>query len=300
MATETTTQPNTPTYQDPMAGAVTGTESSLSNWAGQYVTDMLGKGQALSNQPYYAYSGPLSAGPSDLQQQAWGGIAGLTIPDQNMASFTPQSFTDQGVSQRYMNPFVQNVLDPQLQELQRQAEIRRVQDAGRLTSAGAFGGSRQAIMESEMNRNLLDQISKTTGEGWRDAYTQGANQFNTEQRLGLDAAKLGQQYGLDVANLQRQAGADQRAITNEGITADYNQFREERDYPYKQVQFMQSLLQGLPLEAQNNQLIEPSTLSQILGGTGGVMSIFRDLGMTPGDIAGGIGDLWGTITGWFD
>jgi hypothetical protein len=41
-------------------GQQTGTESSLSNWAGPYVTDMLGRGQALANQDYQAYGGPPS------------------------------------------------------------------------------------------------------------------------------------------------------------------------------------------------------------------------------------------------
>ena len=33
---------------DPLAGQQTGTESSLSTWAGPYVTEMLGRGQALA------------------------------------------------------------------------------------------------------------------------------------------------------------------------------------------------------------------------------------------------------------
>ena len=48
-------------------GATTGQESNLSNWAGPYVTDMLAKGQALSEMPYEQYQGALTAGPSQLQ-----------------------------------------------------------------------------------------------------------------------------------------------------------------------------------------------------------------------------------------
>jgi hypothetical protein len=65
---------------DPLVGQQTGTESSLSNWAGPYVTEMLGRGQALASQPYQAYTGPLTAGQSGLQTQAFQGLAGLTIP----------------------------------------------------------------------------------------------------------------------------------------------------------------------------------------------------------------------------
>jgi len=59
---------------------VTGTESNLSNWAGEYVTDMLGKGRALSEMPYQEYGGPLTAGASPLQQQAFGTAANLSVP----------------------------------------------------------------------------------------------------------------------------------------------------------------------------------------------------------------------------
>jgi hypothetical protein len=63
-----------------LTGANTGFESSLSNWAGEYVTDMLGKGRALSENPYEAYQGPLTAGASGLQSQAFQGAGNLQIP----------------------------------------------------------------------------------------------------------------------------------------------------------------------------------------------------------------------------
>ena len=58
----------------------TGSESSLSNWAGDYVTDMLGRGTALAQAPYEAYTGPLTAGASNLQQQAFTQAGNLQSP----------------------------------------------------------------------------------------------------------------------------------------------------------------------------------------------------------------------------
>jgi hypothetical protein len=69
----------------------------------------------------------------------------------------------------------------------------------------------------------------------------------------------------------------QRGIESEGITADRLQFEEERDFPYKQVQYMQSLLQGLPIEAQSYSYAQPSTLSNILGTSGGLMELYDNL-----------------------
>ncbi len=69
-------------------------------------------------------------------------------------------------------------------------------------------------------------------------------------------------------------GAEQRGIEAEGITADKTAFEEERDMPYKQVQFMQSLLQGLPLETQDYSYMQPSELSELLGGAGGIDKLY--------------------------
>mgnify|MGYP003651814412 CR=1 FL=1 len=55
-------------------------ESSLSSWAGPYVTEMLGRGQALAGLPYQGFMGPLTAGESALQTQAFQGLAGLQTP----------------------------------------------------------------------------------------------------------------------------------------------------------------------------------------------------------------------------
>jgi hypothetical protein len=56
--------------------------------------------------------------------------------------------------------------------------------------------------------------------------------------------------------------------SSQGIAADYAQFQEERDFPYKQVQYQQSLLQGLPISAEETSYIEPSEFSQIMGNLG--------------------------------
>jgi hypothetical protein len=259
---------------DPTVGKETGRESSLSNWAGPYVTDMLGRGQALADQPYEAYSGPLTAGQSELQTQAFEGLAGLAIPTDQMGAYTPQQFTAES-AQQYMNPYLQAALNPQLDEARRQAEIQRVQDAGRLTKAGAYGGSRQAIMESEANRNLLQNMSAITGEGYRTAYDTAMGQFNTEQDREMAAQEAANTYGLSALRDIADMGATQRGITSEGITADKAQFEEERDFPYKQVQYMQSLLQDLPISAQSYSYMQPSQLSTVLSTAGGLDELYK-------------------------
>jgi hypothetical protein len=161
---------------------------------------------------------------------------------------------DTGAAQQYMNPYLQASLDPQLKELQRQSDIARMSDASRLTKAGAFGGSRQAIMESEGRRNLLDKQQDVLGTGYATAYDKAMQQFNADQGRQMEAQKAteasrqyGADFGLKSVGQLADLGAQQRGITSEGIAADKAQFEEQRDFAYKMPQYQKDLLQGLPI-----------------------------------------------------
>lgn len=258
-----------------MSNGFTGIESSLSPWAGPYVTEMLGRGQALASMPYTAYRGPLTAGPSELQTQAFQGLGALNIPTAAQTTYDPASFTAAGAAQQYMSPYLQAALEPQIAEAQRQAEIQRVQTAGRLGRAGAYGGGRQAIMEAEGQRNLLRNLADITGRGYQTAFEQAQNQFNTEQARQMAAAGQAQQYGLQALGAQQIGGGLQRGIEQEGITADIAQFEQERDFPYRQTQYMQSLLQGLPISTQAYQYTQPTAFQSFTGGAGSILDLLE-------------------------
>ena len=258
---------------DPLAGKATGVSSSLSDYAGEYVTGMLGKGAALADLPYEAYTGPLTAGESELQTKAFDGLAGLTIPTDAMGVFTPDTFSAE-YAQQYMNPYLQSALDPQIAEARRQAQITRLKDASRLTQGSAYGGSRQAVLEAMGNRDLGQNLAAITGEGYRTAYDKALDQFNVEQGRGMEAQEAANVYGLSALQKIADLGAEQRGIEAEGIAADKTAFEEERDFPYKAVQFQQSLLQGLPIETQDYSYMQPSELSELLGGAGGIDKLY--------------------------
>lgn len=268
----------------PQQGEMIGRQSTLSEWAGPYVTSMMGKAQALSEAPYQVYQGPLTAGTSELQQKYFQGLGQMGFPSQLGQSFsatgaptlptysglgaaaTPTQTAPSGIASQYMNPYLGAVLAPQLSELQRQAQIAQSAQAGKLAQAGAYGGGRQAIMEAELNRNLLEQMNKTIGTGYATAYDKAVDQYNREQA---------QAAGL--AGMLGSAGAAQRAIEQEGIAADLGEFQQQRDYPFKMLQFQQSLLQGLPIQSVAAQYQQPSTLSNIVQGAGGLMGLYEKL-----------------------
>lgn len=278
------TTPNTPASGN---SAV----STLSEWAGPYVTNMLGKTEAVANSPYQTYQGPMTAGASGLQNKVFQGLGNLSFPSQLGQSFssegaykmpdfsgTPDASAasgmpsaSTGIAAQYMNPYLQGVLQPQLEELRRQNAITNMGTNSKLTSAGAYGGGRQAIMNAENDRNLMSEMNKTVGTGYANAYDKAMQQFNTEQ---------GQAKTL--ADMLSGAGQTQRGIEQEGITADYNEFLAQRDYPQKMLQFQQSMLQGLPISTVSNQAAQQSGIGQLsstLGSLGNIMESLKKLGL---------------------
>jgi hypothetical protein len=63
-----------------MPAGSTGSEQTLAGWTGDYIPNMLGKAEALASAPYQQYGGPLSAGASGLQQQAFQAAGNLSVP----------------------------------------------------------------------------------------------------------------------------------------------------------------------------------------------------------------------------
>lgn len=305
----------------------TSTAGTLSGWATPYVGDMLGKGMAYSNMGFTPYTGEMVAGPSDLQNKAFSGLAGLAA--YNPTQFSPEratssEFTGDVVS-KYASPFVSNVVSPQLREAQRQAEIQRIQNAGKLVGAGAFGGSRQAIMEAEGNRNLQTLMSDITGKGYQSAFENAQQQFERDQARrmaaqstniasGMDAQRaqeaanqFGAGYGLDTLARQLSAGETQRGIGQAGLSADYEQYMRQFNYPKEQLQFMSDLLKNIPEKALTTTNIygtDPSTLSKLLGAGSGILALLGSAGALAGggnsttglgNIYGGISDLFGRL-----
>lgn len=209
-----------------------GTNSqNLANWAAPYVTDMLGKAKALSAEPYQTYTGPLTAGESSLQTNAFSGLAGLTVPkgfneatttagniatDLSGLSYNPTQFTnqysapvssafDQSQAKNYMNPFVEAALAPQMEAARRQALLAQLANNSKATQAGAFGGNRAALVNLETQRNLDSNLSNILGQGYSTAYDKAVAQFNAEQNRKVQEAQNQAQYGMDALRAGEQS-----------------------------------------------------------------------------------------------
>ena len=295
-----TTPTATPKATNPLtaAGAATNTipnitsqESTVSNYAAPYVSDMLSKGLALSSTPYQAYTGQLVAGPSELQNKAFSGIGSLTMPggfgtaQTGMENIANSTFGAQQ-AQQYMNPYLQASLNPQLEEARRQSQITQMQNASKLAGAGAYGGGRQAIMDAETQRSLGTNLASITGQGYNTAYNNAQQQYNAEQNRALQAQQgigslANTQNQANLANLgaQSAAGATQQQLQQQADTAAKQQFEEERAYPQNQLKFQQSLLQGLPITTQNYYTAPQTLFNSAVTGGGNTIDLLK--GMFP-------------------
>ena len=286
-----------------------------------YAERLLGKAELQTDtdlNPYMQYMGERVAQFTPLQQQSYenaalmqtapqlgdatamAGLAGLGALNTQYTfnPYQPQQFTGDAVK-TYMSPYVQNVVERQQQDAQRQADIARQAQGAQAARAGAFGGSGDYLMRSQAAGNLARQKGDIQAKGLQDAYQQAMQQFNTSQAqnqaaqqlnaqqhqfgagLGLQGlqtamtgakslADIGQtQYGQNVGllNLQNQFGGQQQQQVQNILNNQYQDYLNYQNYPYKQMGFMSDMIRGLPLAQQSATMYAtpPSMLSQVAG-----------------------------------
>ena len=306
----------------------TSTQATVSPYAQPLASNMLEKANALTNAPTPVYTGQLTAGYAPLQQQAWQGLSSLTLPTaltnagtnlndisqqaQNM-SYNPNTITanqfDATQAQKYMNPYIQASLDPQLAALQRQQAINQQGDLAKLTQAGAYGGSRQAILQGQNNENLLRQQNQLIGSGYNQAYQNATQQFNADAARDLQAQQLNQaanqfgatyglqglqaatqaqtaaanagaqqaQYGLGNLQAMNKAGTEQQSLDQQALNAQYNEYLRQLKYPTDMLTLDRNILAGLPITTSNIYGAKPSLAQQVAGGISGVSGIVDSL-----------------------
>ena len=282
------------------------------------------KAIAASNAGYIPYQGERIAGLDPFQLSAQQGVANLG-PSQQLGAatqfagqagmragdvnYTPSqfqtgSFTQPGVSQSYMSPYYQNVVDIQAREARRQADIMGQTEKARAVGQGAFGGSRQAIMQAEAQRNLGQQIGDIQARGSQAAYEQAQNLYGNEQQRALQAqqaTEASRQYGAglglqglqaqlqaasqlgnlgqaqfgqqkDILNALQATGAQRQALNQQQLTQNYEDFLRQKQYPYQQLAYAMEMMKGVPQSTTQQVYQAPPSLQAQLGG--GLMSAY--------------------------
>ena len=110
----------------------------------------------------------------------------------------------------YQSPYQQQVIDLAMGDIQRQADIARGSAQDRAIRAGAFGGSRSALLESESQRPYAEQMARTAAglrqSGFEQAQRAAQSDLARQQQLGVFGAGQEQQRALQQAQLGQQAG----------------------------------------------------------------------------------------------
>jgi len=175
-----------------------------------------------------------------------------------------QSFAQPGSADAYMSPYMQNVVDVQKREAQRQSGIQGTQQQAQAAQAGAFGGGRDAIMRAERERNLGTQMGDIQATGSQAAYQQAQQQFNAEQQARLQAQQANQQAGLTVGgqNLSANLGVQQLGAGQIGLQTSLANLSNQQQ---QQVQNLASQLQTQGMNAQ--QAMQAALANQQAGMT---------------------------------
>ena len=211
-------------------------------------------------------------------------------------------------AQQYMNPYTEQVLDAQLNRLnQRYGEQQQERDAAAIR-AGAFGGDRRIVQDSIAQRELNMQQNEVEAQGLQAAYEMAMQGFdkdrvaaleaqrlhdasrqfaaqNTQRAMELGLAGANQMVGIDEINqaltFQRLGALKDTGLTNQAWAQEqnniaYTDFENQRDYERGQLQFLNSLLRGVPISATSSvtqNAADPNFLSQLAGLGAGIYGL---------------------------
>lgn len=301
--TSNVNQSNIPEYARPYVETMLGaTQKQLF----QGNTDEGGNFNITGFQPYKAYGGTYDAagnqtsydpskgiaGFQPLQQAAQRGVAGLQVPGQIMqgaqGSMDVAGQANVGGFQNqvggYMSPYMQNVTDIQKREAARQSGMQGVQQQAQAAGAGAFGGSRDAIMRAERERNLGQQMNDIQAQGSQAAFQSAQQQYN--QNLQNQLAGYGQAGALagqglqaqqGIYGLQNQFGKEQQSLEQQKLNQAMQDYANAQQYPLMQLGTMSNMIRGLPMQASTTQQYQAQAnpITQGIGMAGSVASLYN-------------------------
>ena len=260
------------------------------------------------NLPDYQIAGmdPLRSAAIGLGEQMTGSYKPFVEGSANQALAAQQALTSglgflqpESIS-KFQDPYQDQVIDVAMNQLNRQADMRRAGADAQAIKSGAFGGSREGVQRAESERGLQqvksDTLSKLLSSGFGQA-------LKASQDAGRLSGGIGQAFGTlagttsDIGRLQQALGqADVSQLSQLGAMRQQqqqaqldaqrqNQMQASQE-PYTRLQLGQNLLQGMPsasIPSTFTQATTPSanpflqgigaytTLSQIapFGGTTG-------------------------------
>lgn len=227
-----------------------------------FITDILEESQAVKDrrmeEGYVPFEGPRIAEFTPDQQEAFTGVRSLVgtgqqyfDPAARLTAASALAPTRTEEVQEYMSPYIQNVVDIQTREAQRQADVAEQQLASQAVASGGYGGSREAILQAEQQRNLQQQLgdiqAKGTAAAYEDAQRRMAEQRGRELSAGTQFGALGVAApGQTMRELQglEAVGAQQQAQQQQGLNIAQQEYEIARTFPERTLQDYSSIVRG--------------------------------------------------------
>ena len=218
------------------------TQSNIPEYARPYFEGMMSRANTALTTPYQTYGQERIAGFTPQQLQLQQNIMGMQTPGEfgqasglastagqrslDFANYTPgqfnadqvragplnyfqmqgpDSFTQSGMAQQYMSPFMQAALEPQRREALRSAQQGQLVQGLGSARQGAYGGSRQLLAGMERERNLGQNLADIQARGMQTAFEQAQGQFNTEQQARQAAGRTNLEEALGGQSLGEQS-----------------------------------------------------------------------------------------------
>ena len=216
--------------------------------------DLYGRAKGIAGQPFVPYTGAQVAGFNPDQLQTFDSTRGSF---QDSMSYNPRGLlSDMGTQplniQSFQNPYNEQVINQSLNDLDRARQIRLQSDQDRAIGAGAFGGSRSALLEAETNRNFADAAARTSSNLRQSGYNNSLNAAMLDRnfRSGIQSGMLGDQYRN--LGLLSGIGTQQQGLQQAGMDAGYNEFLRALKYGPQQLGLLSQAVFGMtPSETQS-------------------------------------------------
>ena len=287
----------------------------------KYSTSALQQAEDVANLGYTSYGGERVAGfsPTELAGRARAtelAQLGLGMPQVQQAADVASSVAGyetgtydprllSGVNvQEYMNPFLQGALDPTLRAI-REQQTQTLQGLGsQAQAAGAFGGSRQGVLEAQTLGQFGQQMGDVIGTGYAQAFDRAmgfagsdvdrlnqAQQIQEQMRQQAAQQQLSgaqalsgaanqlRQLGYADADVLRTLGAEERGLTQSGMEADYQEYLRSQAFPYQSLTARLSPLgYGSQVAGAAPTYQQPSQFQSLLGNLGAIGSVANMVG----------------------
>jgi hypothetical protein len=178
---------------------------------------------------------------SDFSQDVIGDTSKVINTLRGDLAGTTGGFDPQGIGS-FMNQYEDAAVQQALQDIARAGQQQRNELGAQAVGAGAFGGSREAIAQAELGRNILEQQGRTAAgmrqAGFESAAQRAQQAFEDQQNRGQTGAKTSADLAMGLSGLR---GTGFEMAQNLGQSA----FEDQMQRGQNASQIFGSLGQGL-------------------------------------------------------